>query len=77
MKINYDKTVDALSVTLRKGKVARTIEISPEIMIDFDSAGNPLYLEILDASNKVGKKEMNHITIGSVQVPLTGIALTK
>jgi uncharacterized protein YuzE len=41
MKINYDKEVDALSVTLRKGTVARTIEISPEIMVDFDSLGNP------------------------------------
>ncbi len=75
MRINYDKDVDALSVTLRKGKVARTIEISPEILIDFDSAGNPLYLEILDASTKIGKKEMDHITIGSVQVPLARVVL--
>ena len=39
MKINYDATVDALSVTLRKGKVDRTVEIAPEIMIDFDMNG--------------------------------------
>ncbi len=77
MKINYDKDVDALSVTLRKGKVARTVEISPEILIDFDSAGNPLYLEILDASSKVGKKEMDHVTIGSINVPLAGVVLTR
>jgi uncharacterized protein YuzE len=69
MKINYDKEVDALSVTLRKGEVARTVEISPEIMVDFDNAGNPLYIEILDASIKIGKKAMNHVTIGSVHVP--------
>jgi uncharacterized protein YuzE len=69
MKINYDKDVDALSVTLRKGEVARTVEISPEIMVDFDSAGNPLYIEILDASIKVGKKAMQHITIGKLQIP--------
>ena len=31
MKIDYDATVDALSVTLRKGKVDRTVEIAPEI----------------------------------------------
>jgi uncharacterized protein YuzE len=70
MKIHYDKEVDALSVTLRKGKVVRTVEISPEIMVDFDSAGNPLYLEILDASSSIGKKEMDHVTIGSLRVPL-------
>jgi uncharacterized protein YuzE len=69
MKINYDKEVDAFSVTLRKGVVSRTVEISPEIMLDFDAEGNPLYLEILGASEKLGKKDLPHITIGSVQVP--------
>jgi uncharacterized protein YuzE len=72
MKIDYDKTIDALSVTLRKGKVARTVEVSPEILVDFDDAGNPLYLEILEASSKVGKKGMERITVGSVHVPLLG-----
>ena len=40
MKISYDKEVDAISVTLRKGKVDRTVEISPEIMLDYDVNGN-------------------------------------
>jgi uncharacterized protein YuzE len=69
MKINYDKEVDAVSMTLRKGKVARTVEISPEIMLDFDIDGNPLYLEILGASNKFDTKNLSHITVGSTLVP--------
>lgn len=69
MKISYDREVDAVSVTLRKGVVARTVEISPEIMLDFDVDGNPLYLEILGASDKLSKKDLSHVTIGSVQVP--------
>jgi uncharacterized protein YuzE len=69
MKINYDPAVDALSVTLRKGVVARTVEIAPEIMIDFDKEGRPLYLEILDASVKIGKTNMNSIRIGKTSVP--------
>ena len=69
MKINYDSQVDALSVTLRKGVVDRTVEIAPEIMIDFDKEGRPLYLEILDASIKVGKKNMNSIRIGKETIP--------
>jgi uncharacterized protein YuzE len=69
MKISYDKEVDAISVTLRKGRVDRTVEISPEIMLDYDVDGNPLYLEILGASEKLGKKDLSHITVGSVQVP--------
>ena len=70
MKINYDREVDAVSVTLRKGVVSRTVEISPEIMMDYDVDGNPLYLEILGASDKLSKKDLSHVTIGSVQVPL-------
>ena len=69
MKISYDKKVDAISLTFRKGKVDCTVEISPEIMMDYDVDGNPLYLEILGASDKLGKKDLSHITIGSVQVP--------
>jgi uncharacterized protein YuzE len=70
MKINYDAAVDALSVTLRKGKVERTVEIAPEIMIDFDKEGRPLYLEILDATTKIGKVNMNSIQIGKETIPL-------
>ena len=77
MKITYDKEVDALSMTLRKGKVAKTVEVSPEILVDFDEAGNPLYLEILDASRKVGKKEMNHVTIGSAHISLLDLTTVK
>ena len=74
MKIHYDKKIDALSVTLRKGTVDRTVEISPEIFVDFDKNGIPLYLEILDASQNIGKKEMGYVTIGSTQVSLASVA---
>jgi uncharacterized protein YuzE len=70
MKINYDPQVDALSVTLRKGVVDRTVEIAPEIMIDFDKEGRPLYLEILDATTKIGKTNMTSIRIGKETIPL-------
>lgn len=77
MKITYDKEIDALSMTLRKGKVAKTVEVSPEILVDFDEAGNPLYLEILDASRKIGTKEMNQVTVGTAHIPLLEHALIK
>ena len=50
MKITYDKEVDALNVILRKGIVAKTIEVAPEILLDVDKKGQPLYLEIIGAS---------------------------
>ncbi len=70
MRINYDPQVDTLSVTFRKGVVDRTVEIAPESMIDFDKKGRPLYLEILDATTKIGKTNMTSIRIGKETIPL-------
>lgn len=50
MKITYDKEVNALNVSLRPGIVAKTLEISPEILIDVDKNNNLLHLEILGNS---------------------------
>ena len=64
MKITYDKDVDALNITLKTGSVAKTMELSPEVFLDLDKNGTPLYLEILEASKRIGKKNFNKITIG-------------
>lgn len=64
MKITYDKEVDALNITLKTGQVAKTVELSPEIFLDLDKKGNPLYLEIIGASERIGKKNFSKITIG-------------
>lgn len=64
MKITYDKDVDALNITLKSGIVAKTMELSPLVFVDLDKKGNPLYLEILDASIRLGKKNFSKITIG-------------
>ena len=70
MKITYDKKVDALNVSLRSGVVARTLEIAPEIMLDLDKEGRPLCLEIIGASEKIGKKNFGTVTIGKRIVAL-------
>ncbi len=64
MKITYDKEVDALNVTLRAGRVARTEEIAPEVLLDLDKYGNPLYLEIIGASEKIGRKNFGRVFVG-------------
>ena len=64
MKITYDKNVDALNITLKTGQVSKTVELSPEVFLDLDKNGNPLYLEIIGASQKIGKKNFSKITIG-------------
>jgi uncharacterized protein YuzE len=70
MRITYDKTVDALNLSLRSGVVAKTLEIAPEILVDLDKKGNTLNIEIIGASEKVGKKNFESVVIGTKTVAL-------
>lgn len=64
MKITYDKEIDTLNVILRTSRVAETREIAPEILLDLDKNGNPLYLEIIGASEKIGKRNFGKVIVG-------------
>ncbi len=61
MEITYDSKADALNITFKKGRIAKTVEIAPEINLDLDKKNAPLYLEIIGASEKIGKKRVNEI----------------
>jgi len=63
MEITYDPKADALSVILKKGKVAKTIELAPEIILDMDKNGKPLYLEIIGAKEKISRKATSEVTM--------------
>ena len=56
MKITYDKIANAAYMTLRKGKVAKTLEMSDSVIIDLDKKGNLLGIELLDASNQLPRQ---------------------
>lgn len=70
MEITYDKEVDALNVALRSGKVARTLEVAPEILVDVDKKGNTLSIEIIGASEKIGKKNFGKVIVGKRSLAL-------
>lgn len=76
MEITYDSKADSLNITFKNGDVKKTIEIAPEINLDLDAKGNPLYLEIIAVSEKIGKKQSSQkiITKGlSIQATPTPI----
>ena len=68
MRIDYDPKVDALNITFRRGKVGKTIELAPEVNLDLDSKGRPLYLEVIGAAEKFGKKHISSVQIKNLKV---------
>ena len=70
MKITYDPKADALNITFKKGKVKKTLEIAPEITLDVDSKSRPLYLEIIGASEKMGKESATEILVKNLVLPV-------
>jgi uncharacterized protein YuzE len=49
-KVRYDTKADVLYLFSEKGEIARAIEVSPGITVEFGEAGNILGVEILRAS---------------------------
>jgi uncharacterized protein YuzE len=45
--VSYDEEVDAFYVTLRNGKQATTVEVSTDLLIDLDTDGRTLGVEVL------------------------------
>ena len=48
-------------ITLKKGKVFRTIPLDNKMIVDMDKEGNILGLEILDAKNQIGMKKTSRV----------------
>lgn len=53
MRIVYDPETDTLDMILREGKVAESSEDKPGVILDYDSAGNVISIEVLEASKKM------------------------
>ena len=52
MKIEYDQQADAMYIRLRAGDVAESEEVRPGVVLDFDTPGQVLGIEMLDVSKR-------------------------
>ncbi len=53
MKVKYDKKEDAVWIEFSKGTYSKTRKVSDVILVDEDSKGRVLGIEILDASKTI------------------------
>ena len=47
MKVKYDPDADAMNINLKRGDVAKTIELDENVIIDLDKSGEILTIEVL------------------------------
>ena len=52
MKIEYDQQADAMYIRLRAGTVVESDEVRPGVVLDFDSNGRVLGIEMIDVSER-------------------------
>ncbi len=50
MKVRYDPETDTLTMRLSEQRVAESDETNPGVIMDYDSNGNVVGIEILNAS---------------------------
>lgn len=53
MKSAYDAKVDALYLRWTDAKIAESDEVSEGVILDYDSEGNVVGIEVLNASQKI------------------------
>jgi uncharacterized protein YuzE len=58
MKIDYFPDVDQLSISFSNRKSVRTKEIAPGVVVDWDSRGNMVAIDIEHVSKKADVKKL-------------------
>jgi uncharacterized protein YuzE len=52
MNFSYDKLVDALYIRFKKKRIVESDQVAEGVIIDYDSKGQIVGLEVLDASKR-------------------------
>lgn len=78
MKLEYDKTVDALYISIQETEVARTLELTEGLNLDFDAAGKLIGLEILNALERYQPSDLFRVSSESLAMtePTRGVLLS-
>ena len=58
MRIRYSQEADALYIRLKETKIEDTDEVSEDLIIDYDTDGSVVGIEVLAASEKVDMEQL-------------------
>lgn len=73
--MRYDVTVDALAIEFQPGaRIARTVTSEPGIHIDLDAAGKIVTMELLDASVRVPREQLEALPSATAYLTLAEAA---
>ena len=70
MQMTYSKQADAMYIRFSEdgeGKVARTEEIKPGLLLDYDHEGHLYGIELLDVSTQVPREALKILQVGLLE----------
>ncbi|MGQ0684701.1 DUF2283 domain-containing protein [Bradyrhizobium sp.] len=70
MRVRIDQSADAVYLNLSDGAVSESEEVADGIVVDYDTDGRVVGIEILDASKRAGNPE----TLKTYSFELPGVA---
>jgi len=71
MKLNYYPDTDSLYIDLSSQPSSETREVSEGILLDYDSSGNLVGIDIDNASHKV---QLTELTLNKLPIEIQNIA---
>ena len=67
MKLEYDPQADAIYIRLKDSEIATTREVEDNLIIDLDSAGKMVGIELLFVSDYLDPDDMSSFTISNLR----------
>ncbi|MBR8828708.1 MAG: DUF2283 domain-containing protein [Gomphosphaeria aponina SAG 52.96 = DSM 107014] len=63
MEAKYDREVDILRINWSEAEIEESDSVSPGVILDYDSQGNVIGIEVLNASQKIKNLNPNNLKI--------------
>ena len=63
MKAHYDPDVDALAINWGNAPIEESDEVEPGVILDYDSGGNVVGIELLNSSKKIKQLDLLKIQV--------------